>query len=71
MVNHRKHNRWEAIGTAYRAGIMSLREIGTLYGVTEGAIRKKARKLEWVRKNGAQVRKKISAYHGKACHVRQ
>lgn len=49
---------WEAIETAYRAGIMSLREIGTLYGVTEGAIRKKARKLEWVRKNGTQVRKK-------------
>ncbi|ECM8777701.1 hypothetical protein YK20_23950, partial [Salmonella enterica subsp. enterica serovar Newport] len=49
---------WEAIETAYWAGIMSLREIGTLYGVTEGAIRKKARKLEWVRKNGTQVRKK-------------
>lgn len=48
---------WEAIETAYRAGIMSLREIGTLYGVTEGAIRKKAKKLEWVRKNGTQVRK--------------
>ncbi|ELF8300745.1 hypothetical protein RA718_004554 [Salmonella enterica] len=48
---------WEAIETAYRAGIMGLREIGTLYGVTEGAIRKKAKKLEWVRKNGTQVRK--------------
>ncbi|EAS0289820.1 hypothetical protein D9U59_08620 [Salmonella enterica] len=48
---------WEAIETSYRAGIMSLREIGTLYGVTEGAIRKKAKKLEWVRKNGTQVRK--------------
>lgn len=30
---------WEAIETAYRAGIMSLRDIGALYGVTEGAIR--------------------------------
>ncbi|EDX0346168.1 hypothetical protein AB6S11_004701 [Salmonella enterica] len=48
---------WEAIETAYRAGVMSLRDIGALYGVTEGAIRKKAKKLEWVRKNGTQVRK--------------
>lgn len=48
---------WEAIETAYRAGVMSLREIGTQYGVTEGAIRKKAKKLEWVRKGGTQVRK--------------
>ncbi|EAA6549424.1 hypothetical protein DLB95_08165 [Salmonella enterica subsp. diarizonae] len=45
---------WEAIETAYRAGIMSLRDIGALYGVTEGAIRKKAKKLEWVRKNSTQ-----------------
>lgn len=49
---------WGAIESAYRAGVMSLREIGALYGVTEGAIRKKARKLEWVRKGGTQLRKK-------------
>ncbi|ECC5533038.1 hypothetical protein B5O31_25810, partial [Salmonella enterica] len=36
---------------------MSLRDIGALHGVTEGAIRKKAKKLEWVRKDGTQVRK--------------
>lgn len=48
---------WEAIESAYRAGVLSLREIGAQYGVTEGAIRKRARKLEWVRKGGTQVRK--------------
>lgn len=48
---------WEAIETAYRAGVLSLRDIGAQYGVTEGAIRKKAKKLEWVRKSGTQVRK--------------
>jgi hypothetical protein len=48
---------WEAIESAYRAGALSLREIGAQYGVTEGAIRKKAKKLEWVRKAGTQVRK--------------
>lgn len=48
---------WEAIESAYRAGALSLREIGAQYGVTEGAIRKRAKKLEWVRKGGTQVRK--------------
>lgn len=48
---------WEAIESAYRAGVFSLRDIGAQYGVTEGAIRKKARKQEWVREAGTQVRK--------------
>lgn len=48
---------WEAIESAYRAGVLSLRDIGAQYGVTEGAIRKKAKKLEWVRNSGTQVRK--------------
>lgn len=48
---------WEAIESAYRAGVMSLRDIGAQYGVSEGAIRKKAKKLDWVRKGGTQVRK--------------
>ncbi|QZN98222.1 hypothetical protein K6K13_08370 [Symbiopectobacterium purcellii] len=52
---------WEAIESAYRAGVLSLREIAAQYGdgITEGAIRKKAAKLDWVRnkKNGTQVRK--------------
>ncbi|HCB5895406.1 hypothetical protein V6R76_19190 [Salmonella enterica subsp. enterica serovar Paratyphi B] len=48
---------WGAIEAAYLAGVMSLREIGAQHGVTEGAIRKKAKKLGWVRKGGTQVRK--------------
>lgn len=48
---------WEAIESAYRAGVLSLRDICAQYGVTEGAIRKKAKKLEWVRKSGTQVRR--------------
>jgi uncharacterized protein YjcR len=41
---------WEAIESAYRAGVLSLRDIGDKYGVTEGAIRKRAKKFDWVRK---------------------
>lgn len=48
---------WEAIESAYRAGVLSLRDIGDKYGVTEGAIRKRAKKFEWVRNSGTQVRK--------------
>lgn len=46
---------WEAIESAYRAGVLSLRDIGDKYGVTEGAIRKRAKKFDWVRNSGTQV----------------
>jgi len=47
---------WEAIESAYRAGVLSLRVIGAQYGVTEGAIRKRAKNLGWerIKKNGTQ-----------------
>lgn len=48
---------WEAIESAYLAGVLSLRDIGDKYGVTEGAIRKRAKKFDWVRNSGTQVRK--------------
>ncbi|HDZ1216425.1 TPA: hypothetical protein RRU65_005372, partial [Klebsiella pneumoniae] len=48
---------WEAIESAYRAGVLSLRDIGDKYGVTEGAIRKRAKKFDWARNSGTQVRK--------------
>ena len=48
---------WESIESAYRAGVLSLRDIGDKYGVTEGAIRKRAKKFDWVRKASTQVRK--------------
>ncbi|QRC16433.1 hypothetical protein JNN67_10045 [Klebsiella pneumoniae] len=51
---------WEAIESAYRAGVLSLRDIGDKYGVTEGAIRKRAKKFDWVRNSGTQVRKNVT-----------
>ncbi|HDX8336601.1 TPA: hypothetical protein ROU65_003448, partial [Raoultella ornithinolytica] len=48
---------WEAIESAYRAGVLVLRDLGEQYGVTEGAIRKRAKKFGWVRKASTQVRK--------------
>lgn len=40
---------WERIELAYRAGVMSLREIASNHSITEGAIRKRAKRDGWVR----------------------
>lgn len=48
---------WGAIESAYQAGVMSLRDIGAQYGVTEGAIRKRAAKLGWLRKKKTGTQK--------------
>jgi len=41
---------WDGIERDYRAGVMSVREIARWYGITEGAVRKKAKKEGWERK---------------------
>ena len=40
---------WERIEFQFRAGVMSLREIASAHGITEGAIRKRAKRDEWSR----------------------
>ena len=40
---------WERIELDYRAGVKSLREIASEHGITEGAIRKRARRDGWER----------------------
>lgn len=40
---------WERIETDYRAGVKSLREIAGEHGISEGAIRKRAKRDGWVR----------------------
>lgn len=40
---------WEAIEKHYRAGLKSLRTIGDEYGITEAAIRKRAKRDLWTR----------------------
>lgn len=49
---------WEAIETAYRAGVMSLREIASQHGISEGAIRKRAKRDEWSRDLNAKVKER-------------
>lgn len=50
---------WERVEADYRSGLLSLREIATKDGhVTEGAIRKKAKKLGWSRDLAAKIHAK-------------
>jgi hypothetical protein len=47
---------WEAIEREYRAGQLSVREIGREHGISEGAIRKRAKAEGWVRDLSEKVR---------------
>lgn len=40
---------WEAIEGAYRAGQLSIRNIADKHGVSEGAVRKRAKRNDWQR----------------------
>lgn len=51
---------WERIEAEYRAGQISLRGIARAHGVTEGAIRKKAKAGGWARALADKVRKQVS-----------
>lgn len=59
-MNERKPVDWERIEAEYRAGQLSLREIARAHGITEGAIRKKAKAGGWDRDLADKVRKQVS-----------
>ena len=40
---------WEALSLDYRSGLMSLRELAAKYGITHGAVNKRAKRDGWVR----------------------
>ena len=49
---------WEAIEMAYRAGMLSLRQIGAEHGISDTAIRKRAKRVGWERDLSARVKAK-------------
>jgi hypothetical protein len=51
---------WEAVELAYRAGVLSVREIAKQHGITHGAVRKRALRDKWGRDLSAKVRKAVS-----------
>lgn len=52
---------WEAIEAAYRAGLMSVREIASQHGITHGAINKRAKRDGWERDLKAKIKAKAEA----------
>lgn len=50
---------WEGVERDYRAGVLSIREVGRLYGVSDKAIRNKAKALGWERDLSAKVAEKV------------
>jgi hypothetical protein len=49
---------WERIEADYRAGVLSIREIAASQGITEGAIRKRAKRDDWSRDLKAKIQAK-------------
>lgn len=52
---------WEAIEREYRAGQLSVSEIGRQFSVSHTAINKRAKKDGWTRNLAAKVREEVSA----------
>ena len=52
---------WEAIERAYRAGLLSIREIASTQGITHGAINKRAKRDGWERDLKAKIKAKADA----------
>ncbi len=52
---------WALIEADYRAGVKPLRQIGAENGITEGAIRKRAKKEDWGRDLAAKIREKADS----------
>lgn len=58
-IPSRKAVDWEAIEREYRAGQASVRAIASAHGITEGAIRKKAKQFNWARRLADKVRSEV------------
>jgi len=56
-----KETDWEAVEREYRAGQLSVSEIGRQHGVSHTAINKRAKKDGWSRDLAARVRQEVSA----------
>lgn len=52
---------WERIEADYRAGVLSIREIAASQGITDTAIRKRAKRDEWVRDLAERIQAKADA----------
>jgi len=52
---------WPTIEADYRAGVKSVRQIASEHGISEGAVRKRAKTQTWTRDLSAQIQAKADA----------
>ncbi|MDR6886133.1 MULTISPECIES: hypothetical protein [Variovorax] len=52
---------WPTIEADYRAGVKSVRQIASEHGISEGAVRKRAKAQTWTRDLSAQIQAKADA----------
>lgn len=62
---------WSVIEADYRAGIKTLRQIGEEHGITEGAIRKRAKRDDWTRDLSERIQDKAEQLVRKQLVVRK
>jgi hypothetical protein len=60
-MNEKRPADWDVIEREYRANIKSLRQIAEPYAISEGAIRKRAKKDGWDRDLGQKIKAKAEA----------
>src|SRR5580658_7531176 len=60
-MTERKSVDWEAIEREYRAGQLTVVEIGRQHGLSHSAINKRAKRDGWTRNLADRVRKEVSA----------
>lgn len=61
-----KQTDWEAIERAYRAGLLSVRELAAAHGITHGAINKRAKRDGWIRDLKAKIKAKADSLVSKS-----
>jgi hypothetical protein len=59
MTKKRKAYDWEKIEAEYRAGRLSIREIGRQNGISDKAIRNRAKAQSWERDLSTQIKEKV------------
>ena len=58
MTGEKKAPDWDQIELDYRAGVKSLRQIASEQNVSEGAIRKRSKRDDWIRDLSAKIKAK-------------
>ncbi len=56
MANPNPRIDWDVVHLEYRANVLSIRQIADRHGITEGAIRKRAKRDGWVRDLSSEIR---------------